>query len=140
MRPTALAILAIAIMPIGGCDQLVSKSDKDRPESARDFPRADRPVAHIESTRWSNEESRDRLNEADDIMNRAGIRPGMTVADIGAGEGYYTVRLDRRVGPRGRVLAQDILPEVLDSMALWVVCQKFISAELPVGNECGRTI
>src|SRR3546814_9162400 len=97
MRPTALAVLAIAIMPIGCCDQLVSKSDKDRPESARDFPRADRPVAHIESTRWSNEESRDRLNEADDIMNRAGIRPGMTVADIGAGEGYYRSE-ERRVG------------------------------------------
>src|SRR3546814_11680626 len=96
-------------MPIGGCDQLVSKSDKDRPESARDFPRADRPVAHIESTRWSNEESRDRLNEADDIMNRAGIRPGMTVADIGAGEGYYTVRLARRVRSEERRVGKELV-------------------------------
>lgn len=134
MRLTALAILAIAIMPIGGCDQLVSKSDEDRPESARDFPRADRPVAHIESTRWSNEESRDRLNEADDIMNRAGIRPGMTVADIGAGEGYYTVRLARRVGPRGRVLAQDILPEVRDSLALRVARQDLENVSVKLGS------
>src|SRR3546814_6198792 len=104
MRPTALAILAIAIMPIGGCDQLVSNSDKDRPEIARDFPRADRPVAHIESTRWSNEESRDRLHEADDIINRARIRPGMPVAYNVPGAGYFTVRLTRRLGPRGRRL------------------------------------
>src|SRR3546814_15706581 len=103
MRPTALAILAIAIMPIGGCDQLVSKSDKDRPESARDFPRADRPVAHIESKRWSNEESRDRLKEADDIMNREGLRPGMHVADTGAGEGCYPVARDWAICPRGQV-------------------------------------
>jgi ubiquinone/menaquinone biosynthesis C-methylase UbiE len=41
-------------------------------------------------------------------MDLAAIKPGMTVADIGAGEGYYTVRLSERVGPRGRVLAQDI--------------------------------
>ena len=41
-------------------------------------------------------------------MDLADIRNGMTVADIGAGEGYYTVRLARRVGAKGRVLAQDI--------------------------------
>ena len=41
-------------------------------------------------------------------MNLAKITPGMTVADIGAGEGYYTVRLATRVGEKGRVLAQDI--------------------------------
>lgn len=41
-------------------------------------------------------------------MDLAAIRPGMTVADIGAGEGYYTVRLADRVGRKGRVLAQDI--------------------------------
>jgi ubiquinone/menaquinone biosynthesis C-methylase UbiE len=43
--------------------------------------------------------------------------PGMTVADIGAGEGYYTVRLAARVGPQGRVLAQDIVPAVRDKLA-----------------------
>jgi ubiquinone/menaquinone biosynthesis C-methylase UbiE len=41
----------------------------------------------------------------------------MTVADIGAGEGYYTVRLSPLVGPQGRVLAQDIVPETRDSLA-----------------------
>ena len=41
-------------------------------------------------------------------MDLAPISPGMTVADIGAGEGYYTVRLAERVGAEGRVLAQDI--------------------------------
>lgn len=41
-------------------------------------------------------------------MDIAGVAPGMSVADIGAGEGYYTVRLAERVGPKGRVLAQDI--------------------------------
>lgn len=93
-----------------GCDQ--------RPASqATSFPAADRPVAHIVAARWSNEESRDRLDEAERIMDLADIRPGMTVADIGAGEGYYTIRLSQRVGPKGRVLAQDIIPAVRDSLA-----------------------
>ena len=38
----------------------------------------------------------------------------MSVADIGAGEGYYTVRLAPVVGKRGRVLAEDIVPETVD--------------------------
>jgi ubiquinone/menaquinone biosynthesis C-methylase UbiE len=50
-------------------------------------------------------------------MVTAKVRPGMSVADIGAGEGYYTVRLAPLVGPRGRVLAQDIVAETRDHLA-----------------------
>ncbi len=57
------------------------------------FPSPARPVAEIVSARWSDEPTRDRSNEANEVMDRAGIMPGMTVADIGAGEGYYTIRL-----------------------------------------------
>jgi len=39
------------------------------------------------------------------------------VADIGAGSGYYTVRLARRVAPRGHVFAEDIVPDYLDRLA-----------------------
>ena len=43
-------------------------------------------------------------------MRLAEIKAGMSVADIGAGEGYYTVRLARACRPEGRVLAEDIVP------------------------------
>ncbi|MBK5265629.1 MAG: methyltransferase domain-containing protein [Alphaproteobacteria bacterium] len=133
MRLSALAFLAFAALPTGACDQLMPSPENGRPQTARDFPRADRPVANIVSTRWSDEDSRDRLNEADDIMDRAGIKPGMTVADIGAGEGYYTVRLARRVGSSGRVLAQDILPEVRDSLALRVARENLDNVSVKLG-------
>ena len=81
------------------------------------FPAADRPVAHIVSSRWSTEEARDRLNEAGQVMAKSGITKGMTVADIGAGEGYYTIRLASRVGKAGRVLAEDIVASVRDTLA-----------------------
>ena len=89
----------------------------DRPQSAQQFPQANRPVAPIESSRWSEEDARDRRGEADDVMARASIAPGMFVADIGAGDGYYTVRLSERLGPEGRVLAQDIQPGVIERLA-----------------------
>ena len=81
------------------------------------FPAAARPVAKIVSARWSDEPTRDKSNEAAEVMDRAGVMPGMTVADIGAGEGYYTIRLSKRVGKNGRVLAEDVTPGTRDALA-----------------------
>jgi predicted methyltransferase len=91
-----LALLLSPIWLLAACDgskPLVQREPKD----AGPFPAADRPVASIVSARWSNEEARDRLNEAGEVMTKADIRKGMTVADIGAGEGYYTIRAAARV-------------------------------------------
>ncbi len=77
------------------------------------FPKPDRRVASIVSPSWDNEDARDRAGEADTVMDVLGIRPGMSVADIGAGSGYYTMRVATRVGPRGRVYAEDITPSYL---------------------------
>ncbi len=81
------------------------------------FPDADRPVAPIVSDSFSTEDARDRLGEAEEVMAFAGVKAGMSIADIGAGEGYYTVRLSPIVGPSGRVLAQDIVPATRDHLA-----------------------
>lgn len=90
-------------------------NDEDVPSKV--FPQAHRPVAPIVSSRYSTEDARDKVREADRVMREAGIKKGMTVADIGAGEGYYTVRLATRVGEEGRVVAQDIVPAVRDKLA-----------------------
>ena len=129
----AALLAALAALPLlGGCDAPWSE-DSDRPETAREFPPADRPVAPITSTKWSTEEARDRVNEADDIMDSADVRPGMTVADIGAGDGYYTVRLAPRVGQSGRVLAQDIQPEVIERLADRVARERLDNVSLKLG-------
>jgi len=81
------------------------------------FPEPNRPVAPIVSPRYSNEDARDSAGEFESVVKLAGIEPGMFVADIGAGEGYYTVRLAPLVGRKGAVLAQDIVPETRDKLA-----------------------
>lgn len=81
------------------------------------FPSAHRDVAPIVGDTFSTEDARDRLGEAEQVMQLAGVRAGMWVADVGAGQGYYTVRLARAVGTKGRVLAEDIVPEVTDQLS-----------------------
>lgn len=80
------------------------------------FPSAHRDVAPTVSGAFSTEDARDRLGEAEEVMKLAGVRQGMWVADVGAGQGYYTVRLARVVGAKGRVLAEDIVPEIRDAL------------------------
>jgi SAM-dependent methyltransferase len=78
----------------------------------RTFPKAHRDVSPIVGDSFSTEDARDRLGESEQVIGLAGVKPGMWVADVGAGEGYYTVRLSPVVGRKGRVLAEDIMPEV----------------------------
>jgi ubiquinone/menaquinone biosynthesis C-methylase UbiE len=129
-----LKLRAALILPLllAGCDGALMGGE--RVDTAREFPPADRPVAPTVSTKWSTEEARDRVREADQIMDAAAVAPGMTVADIGAGDGYYTVRLAQRVGARGRVLAQDIQPKVIDRLADRVARERLDNVSLKLGG------
>ena len=80
------------------------------------FPKPARPVAGIVSPIWHTEDERDRANEVSQVARLLGVEPGMTVADIGAGSGYYAMRLSPMLGPAGRVIAEDITPAYLRSL------------------------
>ena len=69
--------------------------------------------ADIVSPIWHDEKERDAASEPRQLVRLLGIKSGMTVADIGAGSGYYVVRLSPIVGPHGRVIAEDVVPEYL---------------------------
>ncbi|WP_295528299.1 class I SAM-dependent methyltransferase [Novosphingobium sp. Chol11] len=106
----ALLLSCAALVACQGAAQTSGQSSgqSDQVPGQLVFPQAERPVSSIVSTQWSTENERDLHKEAASVMDLAGVVPGMSVADIGAGEGYYTVRLAGRVGAKGRVLAQDI--------------------------------
>ena len=102
------AALAAAFSLLAAC--------RAQPSEPR-FPRAEREVAPIVGESFSTEDARDRVGEAEQVMQLAGVKLGMSVADVGAGEGYYTVRLAPVVGRRGRVLAEDIVPATRDALS-----------------------
>ena len=62
---------------------------------------------------WLDRGDRETTEQPEHVLDVLAIREGMTVADVGAGSGYFTVRIAKRVGTRGRVLATDLQPEML---------------------------
>ncbi len=129
----SIRLAALALLALSACNPTPATSG-DAGVASSAFPKADRPVATIVSSRWSTEEARDRVKEADRVMDKAGIAAGMTVADIGAGEGYYTIRLAGRVGENGRVLAQDIIPKVRDTLAERVYRENLDNVSVKLGE------
>lgn len=120
-----VAILALALAS-AGCNGAA--------ESETRFPRPDRPVSALGGTQFSNEDARDERGEAESVMRLAEIAPGMAVADIGAGEGYYTVRLAEKVSEKGRVLAQDIDRGALDRLGERVVRERLDNVSIKLGG------
>lgn len=116
--PPALArrvlglVLALACSAAPGC---VSAGSAPVP-AAGGFPAPDRPVAAVVSSEYSDERRRDGRGEAERVLGRLGVAPGMRVADVGAGRGYYTLRLVRRLGPGATVYAEDVSAEAVKEL------------------------
>jgi precorrin-6B methylase 2 len=75
-----------------------------------------REIAHVmghQGADWLERPEREAEERPETLVEALQLRPGEVVADIGAGSGYMTRRLAAKVGARGRVLAVDIQPEML---------------------------
>jgi SAM-dependent methyltransferase len=115
MRSRTLILLpflvALALSAVAQAQSIGPLAPAGAPASA--FPNPERPIAEIISPIWATEEERDAANESAQIIRVLGLHSGMTVADIGAGSGYHTVRLARALGPTSRIYAQDVMPNYL---------------------------
>jgi SAM-dependent methyltransferase len=98
------------------------------------FPAPDRPVASIISPIWASEDERRSADETGQVFGLLGIKPGMRVADVGAGSGYYTMLLSRTVGPKGEVIAQDITPDYLAALQKRVLKAKLANVKVGLGE------
>ena len=126
-RALAIAAAAAAIsVSLPGCREVEKSTTR--------FPAPQRPVSPIVSSRYLNEDARDSVGEFETVVRLAEIGAGMSVADIGAGEGYYTIRLSGVVGRRGRVLAEDIVPATIRNLARRVHIERLDNVALKLGR------
>ena len=92
---------------------LAAQTPGVHPLSGRRFA----PVMGYQGAEWLERTERDEEEAPDVALRVLNIPKGASVADIGAGSGYMTVRLAARVGPTGRVFANDVQPQMLDILA-----------------------
>jgi predicted methyltransferase len=71
-------------------------------------------VMSWEKASWLERDGRAEAEKPEVVIEAMQLREGMTVAEIGAGTGFFTRRLAKAVGPSGKVLAEEIQPQMLD--------------------------
>jgi SAM-dependent methyltransferase len=92
-------------------------------------------VMGYQGAEWLEREERDIEEAPDAALDALGLAPGMVVADVGAGSGYITTRMARRVAPGGRVYATDIQPEMLAILAERIADEKLDNVTTVLGLE-----
>ena len=120
---TAGAVVYAAQEPLAG-----------RGAPAANFPAVTRPVAPIVSPSWGDSAGRDAAREVPQIAARLKLHAGMTVGDLGAGNGYDTLRLASLVGPTGHVIAEDVNPSALQALSAQATQRKLSNVTIALGE------
>src|SRR5262249_38257058 len=119
----ALAVNGTSLPARGQSDNPERSKPKSSRPAARAKVRRDRPgfymgrqIADVMSWQgvdWLFRETRIEEEQPEAMLDALKIEKGATVADVGAGAGYHSLRLAKRVGPKGTVYASDLQPEML---------------------------
>ena len=96
-----------------------------------------REIAHVmghEGASWLERPGREKEERTDLVVPALKLKPGDSVADIGAGTGYYTRRLAKTIGTNGVVYAVDIQPEMLDLLTNKLAGEKIFNVRPVLGT------
>ena len=108
--PARLRLLAAVAAVLSVVAVVMLQAQQRHPVSGRLIA----PVMGVAGAEWLERPERESEEAPSKAIQALEIQPGQVVADIGAGSGYYTVRLAREVGPTGKVYSTDIQPGMLD--------------------------
>lgn len=89
---------------------------------------------HYLGAKWLVRESREREEECSTLLKCLNLKAGMTVCDMGCGNGFYTLKLAPLVGEKGKVLAVDIQQEMLNKLNLRAEADKSPNVETILGT------
>jgi len=92
------------------------------------------PLFSAEHADWLVRPDRERTEQPERVLDALHIREGWTVADVGAGVGYFTWRLAKRVGPTGKVIAVEVQQKMLDLMAENLRRRDIANVEMVLGG------
>jgi ubiquinone/menaquinone biosynthesis C-methylase UbiE len=84
---------------------------------------------------WLDRSERESEENPEGALDALSIKPGMVVADVGAGTGYMSLRLAKRVGPSGKVYSEDVQPEMLRRLRQNAAEAKLNNIQTVLGGE-----
>ena len=84
---------------------------------------------------WLDRSERESEENPEGALDAIGIKPGMVVADVGAGTGYMSLRMAKRVGPSGKVYSEDVQPEMLRRLRQNATEAKLGNIQTVLGSE-----
>ena len=93
------------------------------------------PVMSAAGADWLTREDREQNEQPEKVLDALNLKEGITVADVGAGVGYFSLRLARRVGNKGRVLAVDVQPEMLELLKKNMQKEQLSNIDLILGTS-----
>lgn len=106
-----LSRLLLGVLLAGYCASLLPAAD---PPALREYKgRQIAQTMHWAGAEWLIRDEREREERCSLMIASLGVKPGMTVCDMGCGNGFYSVQLAKMVGEKGKVYAVDIQPEML---------------------------
>jgi len=92
-------------------------------------------VMSWEHADWLEREGRAEMEKPEMVIEAMDIRPGMTVAEIGAGTGFFSRRLAKAAGPTGKVYAEDIQPQMIDLLKKDIAKENLANVIPVLGTE-----
>lgn len=93
------------------------------------------PTMSAAGADWLDRSERAQEEQPDKALDVIGLHPGMMVADVGAGTGYMSIRMARRVAPGGQVYSEDIQPEMLSLLRDHAAAAKVANIETILGTQ-----
>jgi SAM-dependent methyltransferase len=130
VRPRTIRVVWSGVLALVVAAGLAAQAPGVHPISGRRYA----PVMGYQGADWLERSERDQEEEPNVALNVLKIPKGASVADIGAGSGYMTERLSARVGPEGRVFANDVQPQMLEILARRLAARKIANVTLVQGT------
>lgn len=138
IRIAPLALLAAMAAAGTGCSELKSvqaQQGKNKETLELGKVTRKRQIAPVCSdAQWLTRPEREATEQPEKVLDALQIPAGATVADVGAGVGYFTWRLAQKVGPKGKVIAEDVQQQMLDLLAENMKQRHITNVEMVLGG------
>jgi ubiquinone/menaquinone biosynthesis C-methylase UbiE len=137
MHSSILSILAFLLLQLPAVSQGRYEIKEGDPNGINKWYMG-RQIAHVMShygINWLERETRDKEENSGLLVKNLDIQPGMMIADLGAGSGFYTEKMAKKLSGGGMVYAVDVQPEMIEYLNNRIKTEKLTNVKTVLGTE-----